>query len=99
MFLLTATRIAVLFAVGTSAALASTSVTFSYAANDPNNSNEPANATATFVWSGTGVLTVTLQNYVTNEGDVGQAISGLKFTLVGLTNASSTESGSGDLIP
>ena len=92
----TLTKTAAVSLLATAACFASTSVSFSYSGQ--NNLNELANATTTFVWSGTGVLTVTVQNLVADQVDVGQAVSGVKFTLAGLTTTSPTESGTGDLI-
>ena len=52
---------------------------------------QAVNALVTFNLTG-GTLTVTMQNLISNEQDVGQAISGLKFNLAGLS-ANPTETG------
>ena len=78
---------------------ASTFTTFQVISSDP--AGEAVKATATFdfsAFSSSKTIGVTLQNLVTNEISVGQAISGVSFQLSGLTGKAAIRSSNGTLI-
>src|ERR1700675_3046854 len=68
--------------------------TYVTAAGSTDTAGDPVSATATFT-TGTNSLTVTLQNLLANQKDVGQAISDLGFTFNTLQTSGSLTSSSG----
>ncbi|HVW84060.1 MAG TPA: PEP-CTERM sorting domain-containing protein [Bryobacteraceae bacterium] len=77
---------------------ASTVTVFETASTVKDTAGDPVNAKATFVIDANGKLTLTLENLQTNMKDVGQAITGVKFTVSNLSAAATLSATSGDLI-